>query len=156
MEAFSGPRKSWAGNSIPFRRDPVQDAHAFENYLTRLWLGHPTNYLSNPALDVMKAIPSVWDETVVLPGSEIGKCAAFARRSGKTWFIGVINGGDATALDFPLDFPARGNYQMTQLGDAPDRTDGWQRDEKVVTRKDHVKLSLRPSGGCVIELNPQK
>jgi len=45
---------------------------------------------------------------------------------------------------------------MIQLGDAPDRTDAWQREEKVVTRKDHVKLSLRPSGGCVMELNPQR
>ena len=117
---------------------------------------HPTNYLNNPALDVLKAIPSTWDETIVLPGSDIGKCAAFARRKGKTWFIGVINGGEATTLDFPLDFLGRGNYQMIQLGDAPDRTDAWQREEKVVTRKDQVKLSLRPSGGCVIELNPQK
>lgn len=56
---------------------------------------HPTNYLNHPALDMMKTIPSTWDETVVLPGSEIGKCAAFARRRGKQWFIGVINGGDA-------------------------------------------------------------
>jgi len=39
MENFGGPRKSWPGNSIPFRHDPEQDAHAFENYLTRLWLG---------------------------------------------------------------------------------------------------------------------
>ena len=116
---------------------------------------HPTNYLNNPAVDVMKAIPSVWDETVVLPGSEIGKCAAFARRSGKQWFIGVMNGGETTALDFPLDFLGRGKFQMIQLGDAPDRTDAWQREEKVVTSKDHVKLSLRPSGGCVIEIKPQ-
>jgi hypothetical protein len=39
METFGGPRKSWTGNSIPFRHDSCQDAHAFENYLTRLWLG---------------------------------------------------------------------------------------------------------------------
>ena len=117
---------------------------------------HPTNYLSNPAADVMKAIPSVWDETVVLPGSEIGKCAAFARRSGKQWFIGVINGGETTTLDFPQDFLGRGKFQMIQLGDAPDRTDAWLREEKAVTGKDRVKLSLRPSGGCVIELSPQK
>jgi alpha-glucosidase len=116
---------------------------------------HPTNYLNNPAVNVMKAIPSTWDETVVLPGSEIGKCAAFARRSGKQWFIGVINGGEATTLNFPLDFLARGNYQMIQLGDAPDRTDAWQREEKAVTGKDRVKLTLRPSGGCVIEIKPQ-
>ena len=117
---------------------------------------HPTNYLNNPAVDVLKAIPSTWDETVVLPGSEIGKCAAFARRSGKQWFIGVINGGEATTLDFPLDFLGRGKYQMIQLGDAPDRDDAWQREEKAVNRKDQVHLSLRPGGGCVIELSPQK
>ncbi|MGA2855039.1 MAG: glycoside hydrolase family 97 catalytic domain-containing protein [Verrucomicrobiota bacterium] len=84
---------------------------------------HPTNYLNNPAMDVMRAIPPVWDETIVLPGSEIGKCAAFARRSGKQWFIGVINGGEATTLDLPLNFLGRGNYQMIQIFDAPDQVD---------------------------------
>jgi alpha-glucosidase len=117
---------------------------------------HPTNYLSNPAVDVLKKIPSTWDETVVLPGSEIGKSVAFARRNGKRWFIGVMNGGETTALDLPLGFLARGNYKMIQLGDAPDREDAYQREEKVVTRKDQVKLNLRPSGGCVVELDPEK
>lgn len=117
---------------------------------------HPTHYLNNPALDVLKAIPATWDETVVLPGSEIGKCVAFARRTGKTWFIGVINGPDATTLNLPLHFLRRGKYQMTRLGDAPDRDDAWQREEKVVRRDDSVPLTLRRGGGCVIELNPQK
>lgn len=115
---------------------------------------HPTNYLNNPALDVLKTIPSVWDETIVLPGSEIGKCVAFARRSGPQWFIGVINGGEATMLDFPMDFLGRGKFQLVQLGDAPDRADAWQRTEKAVTRKDRLKLSIRPGGGLVGRLNP--
>jgi alpha-glucosidase len=115
---------------------------------------HPTNYLNNPAVDVLKAIPATWDETIVLPGSEIGKCAAFARRSGKQWFIGVINGSETTTLDFPLSFLGRGEYQLIQLGDAPERGDAWQRQENVATRKDQVIISLRPSGGRVIELNP--
>jgi alpha-glucosidase len=105
---------------------------------------------------VLKAIPATWDETVVLPGSDIGKCVAFARRKGETWFIGVMNGPDASTLNLPLNFLGRGNYQMIQLGDAPDRDDAWQRDEKVVRRSDSVPLSLRRGGGCVIELNPQK
>lgn len=113
---------------------------------------HATNYLSNPALDVLKAIPSTWDETVVLPGSEIGKCAAFARRNGKTWFIGVLNSMDSTSLDLPLHFLESGEYQMIQLGDSADRDDAWQREEKIVKRGDHVRLSLRRGGGCVIEL----
>jgi alpha-glucosidase len=116
---------------------------------------HPTNYLNNAAMDVMRAIPSVWDETIVLPGSGIGKCAAFARRSGKTWFIGVINGPDATTLDLPLNFLGRGQYKMIQLGDAPDRDDAWQREEKSAKRGDVVHLALRRGGGCVIELKPQ-
>jgi alpha-glucosidase len=117
---------------------------------------HPTNYLNNPGVDVMKAIPSTWDETVVLPGSDIGKCVAFARRHGNTWFIGVMNGTDATTLDLPLNFLGRGKYQMTQLGDAADRDDGWQREEKIVQRGDPLHLSLRRGGGCVIELTPRK
>ena len=117
---------------------------------------HPTNYLNNPALDVLKAIPSVWDETVVLPGSEIGKCAAFARRSGKVWFIGVINGGEATTLNIPLDFLGRGEYRMIQLGDAPDRDDAWLRGEKSAKHGDAMQLALRPGGGCVCQLSPAK
>jgi len=116
---------------------------------------HPTNYLNNAALDVLKAIPSMWDETVVLPGSDIGKCAAFARRSGKTWFIGIINGPDTTSLNFPLSFLGRGNYRMIQLGDAPDRDDAWQREEKTAKRSDHVRLTLRGGGGCVVQLLPK-
>ena len=108
------------------------------------------------AVDVLKAIPSTWDETKVLPGSEIGKCAAFARRKGTAWFIGIINGGGATTLDFPLDFLGGGDYRMIQLGDAPDRGDAWQREEKTVKRGEPMHLALRASGGCVIELNPQK
>lgn len=117
---------------------------------------HPQNYLTNSAVDVLKAIPPTWDETIVLPGSEIGKCAAFARRSGKQWFIGVLNGGEATTLDLPLDFLGRGKYQMIQLGDAPDRGDAWQREERTVRRGDSVRLVLRPGGGCVSQLSPQK
>jgi alpha-glucosidase len=116
----------------------------------------PANYLSNPAVDVLKAIPATWDETVVLAGSEIGKCAAFARRSGTQWFIGVMNGPEATTLSFPLDFLGRGEYQMIQLGDAAGRDDDWRREEKIVKRGEPVRLSLRPGGGCVIQLNPRK
>jgi alpha-glucosidase len=44
-----------------------------------------------PALDVLKSIPSVWDETRVLAHSAIGEVAAFARRSGDDWFLGILN-----------------------------------------------------------------
>jgi len=68
----------------------------------------------------------------------------------------VIDDREATALDVPPSLLGRGKYQMAQLGDAPGRDDDWQREEKVVQRGDPVRLALRPSEGCVIELAPQK
>jgi alpha-glucosidase len=111
--------------------------------------GHPQSYLENPALDVLSAIAPVWDETRVLPGSEPGKIVAEARRSGKQWFIAVINGGDATTLDIPLGFLGAGSWQSVQLRDAKDRPDAWDRREQKTTRRDHIRLDLTPRGGFV-------
>lgn len=113
---------------------------------------HPRNYIENPAKDVLCAIPSTWDETIVLPGSEIGQCAAFARRKGPIWFIGVINGPAVTKLDLPLSFLGDGSFQMTSLEDHPSRDDGWNRQEKPVKASDRVKLSIRPAGGFVARI----
>jgi len=54
------------------------------------------------ALPLIKQIPTVWDETVVLPGSEIGELAVMARRKGKDWYIGVLNGGDKKTYEMDL------------------------------------------------------
>jgi alpha-glucosidase len=50
------------------------------------YAAHPTNLLNHPAVEMIKSIPAVWDETRVLSMSEIGELAAFARRTGRTWF----------------------------------------------------------------------
>ena len=43
-----------------------------------------------PALDIIRRLPTVWDETVVLPQSEIGRLAVIARRKGGTWYIACL------------------------------------------------------------------
>ena len=108
--------------------------------------GHPQSYLENPARDVLTAIAPVWDETRVLNGSEPGKIVAEARRSGKQWFIAVMNGADAASLDIPLDFLGPGTWNAVQLRDAKDKPDAW--DDKL-TRKDHIHLEITPRGGFV-------
>ena len=45
---------------------------------------------------------------------------------------------------------------MIQLDDAPDRDDGWQREEQTSTRSDWIHLALRKGGGCILELNPSE
>ena len=37
---------------------------------------NPQSMLDSPAVDVIRSVPAVWDETIVLPGSEIGELAA--------------------------------------------------------------------------------
>ena len=113
---------------------------------------HPENYLKNPALDIFKAIPSTWDETIVLKDSEIGKCAAFARRSGDTWFIGIINGKEKKNLDIPLSFLTGGSYTLNAYEDDPDRGDGIIKKVSKVSKSDHIKLSVRTAGGFVAKL----
>ena len=65
---------------------------------------HPQHILDNPAAELIKTIPSVWDETIVLPQSEIGEVAAFARRRGDVWFVGVMNGLTGRTFEFPCIF----------------------------------------------------
>jgi alpha-glucosidase len=116
--------------------------------------GHPQEYLANPAKDLLMAVPAVWDETRVLPGSEPGKIAAFARRSGKNWFVAVLNGADETTVDLPLDFLAPGAWQQTRVGDVPGKPDAYDRAETKSSRTDHLKATLSPRGGLVAWFRP--
>jgi alpha-glucosidase len=111
--------------------------------------GHPQDYLTNPAVDVMTAIPAVWDETIVLPGSDPGTLAAFARRSGSNWFVGILNGPSATSLDVSLNFLGPGDWDSIQLGDVPGSADAWDRREGTVTVSDSIQVNLASRGGFV-------
>jgi alpha-glucosidase len=114
--------------------------------------GRPEDYLTNAALPVIKAIPATWDETVVLPGSEIGSVAAFARRRGSDWFIGVVNGTEGRTLPIDLSFLGKGSYHIEQFADKEDRYDVWNHSASEVTRKDRLSISLRPDGGFVAHI----
>lgn len=114
----------------------------------------PEHILQNPAVDVIKSIPAVWDETIVLPGSEIGELAIFARRAGKTWVLAVMNGPDARSVKLPLSFLGDGTYRATTVSDTGDDGLG----ENVATgsarRGDVITLELRHGGGYVARFVP--
>lgn len=111
--------------------------------------GNPEHYLANPACDVMRALPPVWDETRILPGSVPGELAAFARRKGDQWFIGVLNGADGRTLDIALDFLGAGPWHGTRLGDLPGQPAAWDRREEQVDRHSIWQATLAPRGGFI-------
>ena len=63
-----------------------------------------------PALDFIKTVPSVWDETFVLPQSKIGELAAIARRNGKDWYLGVLRSGATQEMIIDCSFLGDGEY----------------------------------------------
>jgi len=111
--------------------------------------GDPADYLANPARDVISALPATWDETLVLPGSEPGKIAAFARRHGNSWFIGVMNGADPSSLNLRLGFLGRGPWKMTRLADQLAKPDSFDRREEKVNATSTLQVDLASRGGFV-------
>ena len=116
---------------------------------------NPKQYLESPVVEVLKNIPSMWDETQVLPGSRVGSLAAFARRNQKQWFIGMVNGDNAHDESVPLTFLGIGDYRLVELLDSPDTNNAIIRKERIVTRADTLKAPLRKSGGYVAWLQPR-
>ena len=112
--------------------------------------GNPKTYLESPAKDLIAAFPSVWDETVVLPGSEPGKIAAFARRRGDQWFVGVLNGADPATLTIPLTFLGAGSWKASAFEDVDGKPDSFKRTEGSVTSAITLQAKLLPRGGFVV------
>jgi alpha-glucosidase len=111
--------------------------------------GHPQSLLDNPAVELIKSLPPVWDETLVLPGSEIGEVAAFARRRGRTWFVGVLNGAEARTLRIDLGFLGTGGYHALFVRDTPAEPGAVLVEHAAATAATPVTIQLRPGGGLI-------
>jgi len=137
------------------RKGDTSEAHqiataAIFNEPLLTYAAHPTNLLKHPALPMIKAIPAVWDETIVLPPSEIGRVAIFARRSGADWFLAILNGPEETSLRIPFSFLGAGNYSVMEVRDDPESSNrGIQLHEKTTTRSEQVDLKFSAGGGYI-------
>ena len=109
---------------------------------------NPQSILSNPAVEVIKSIPAVWDETIVLPGSEIGELAAFARRTGDTWFLAVMCGPQARTIRVPLSFLSQGRYKAMLVRDDSAGT-AVTVENATLKQGDTVTLEMRAGGGFI-------
>ena len=101
-----------------------------------------------PRRRVIKSIPSVWDETIVLPVSEIGEVAAFARRSGDMWFLAVVNGPTARTVNIPLSFLGEG-VPRDAASDSKDDAAALQVEERNVKGNEPLAIELSSGGGFI-------
>lgn len=123
---------------------------------------HPREMLNHPAVDVIKQIPAVWDETIVLPASEIGEAAVIAKRSGEKWFLSAMNGSTAKQIQVDLNFLDEGDYTATfvrdKMGDSASvalirsrkiigSKPGVEIDQTAVRNNESLYIDLIPGGG---------
>ena len=110
---------------------------------------HPRNILDNPAVDLIKSIPSIWDETLALPVCEIGEIAAFARLRNRTWFLAIMNGPTARSVNIPLEFLSKGSYQAMLVRDQKDDAAAVVIENRSTNQKDTLAIEMRAGGGFI-------
>jgi len=110
----------------------------------------PQNYRGQPGIEFLRAIPTVWDQSIVLEG-EVGKSIVLARRSGQKWYLAAMNGDDAAQLQVSLSFLGKGKWHLQSFADKPDGSDyeAVVETSENVTAQSNSVLSLAPAGGFV-------
>ena len=116
---------------------------------------HPQAVLDNPAVDVIKSIPAVWDETIVLQESAIGELAIFARRTGRTWFLAVMCGPDARTIQVPLSFLVEGQYNASLVCDDKENDAAVVMKNRPARRGDTLTIEMSSGGGFVGRFSKQ-
>ena len=114
-----------------------------------IYAANPKSMLGNPGVEMLKSIPSVWDETIALPPSAIGEVATFARRQGDTWFLAILNGPTTRKLEIPLSFLAAGKYQGLAMRDNSTEAAALVTTRAMANREETILVELRPAGGFI-------
>ncbi|MHC4565271.1 MAG: glycoside hydrolase family 97 protein [Planctomycetota bacterium] len=110
---------------------------------------HPQSILDNPAVDIIKSIPAVWDETSVLPESRIGELAIFARRTGETWFLAIMCGPEGKTIKVPLSFLGVGWHDAALVCDDRQKDAAVVMRNRRVRRGDVMTVEMNNGGGFV-------
>jgi alpha-glucosidase len=120
----------------------------------------PTEYEKNSeTTEFISRIPTVWDQTVPLAG-KVGEYVAVARRYGRNWYIGVINGNKPRTLELKLDFlPEAKQFKLEYFSDCEKTANNPREYEhafKVVNNRSVLKINLQIGGGFAGILTPLK
>jgi alpha-glucosidase len=112
---------------------------------------HPASLIASPAVEMIKSLPSVWDETIVLPPSEIGEAAVFARRQGERWFVAAMNGPAARTFKIDLRF-LKGAADALVVRDTLDDPGGVHVERRKMRAGETLEIPARAAGGFVVRL----
>jgi alpha-glucosidase len=115
---------------------------------------HPANIIANPTAGMIRSIPSTWDETLVLPASDIGEVAVLARRKGNTWFVAAANGVYGRTVRIDLSFLGEGSYQGFLIRDGAEAA-AVKTEYGTLRRADSLSVQMPSGGGFVGRFEPR-
>ncbi len=116
----------------------------------------PAHILENPCAEMIKSIPSVWDETIVLSPSEIGELAIYAQRKGSVWFLSIVNGLQPRKVKIPVSFLGAGDYNTLVLHDDEDNPASAIVINGSANQNDIINISLGEGGGFMTRFTLKK
>jgi Glycoside hydrolase 97. len=125
-----------------------------ENYLSMV-CDYPDAYIGEPGFEVLKNIPTTWDETKVAD-AKVDEYISIARRKNDTWYIGTITNLSAREIKLKLDFLPVGNYSAEIYSDAPDNNENANhliKKKIVVNNATVLKVMLSSGGGNIMVLH---
>jgi alpha-glucosidase len=107
---------------------------------------------------IYQSIPATWDETLVLGVSKPGSIAAFARRKGKDWYVGIINGNENEAVTLnSVSLPFLGNkpYHAVWLADGSKPDEFQAGKSKGISASKPLSVKMNPGGGYLAILRSE-
>ena len=116
----------------------------------------PTNYeREQESVDIITAIPDIFDETRIIQG-KLGKYIITARRNGSDWYIGGQTNWDEQEVDLSLDFLRPGEtYQATIVTDginANHHAEDYRIERQALSASTRLQLKMASGGGFVMIL----
>ncbi len=113
----------------------------------------PSNYIrEQDCTDFIAAIPTVWDETIILDG-DMGEYIITARRKGDDWYIGGITNWTPRDITVDLSFLPTGNYVADWYIDGRNAHRNGN-DYKHITEpvKGNKTIHMAPGGGFAAKI----
>lgn len=126
----------------------------FESPLNML-CDSPSNYMNEKeCTEFIAAIPTVWDETVVL-GGEIAQYVSMARRSGEQWYVGSMTNWTARSLTLDLSFLGEGKFAAEVYRDgvnAARAARDYKKETIGIPADRRLTIDMAPGGGWAAKI----
>ncbi len=173
-----GPIPAWHNAALPFTRFLVGHGDYTPGFFSKpgetTW-GHqfaimylfdspflcmaenPATIINDPNLSqiipYLKEMPVIWDETVVLDNSEVGKLAVLGKRKGETWYIVAVNGENKEKkLNIDLNFLPNKGYAVEIVTDTHGTGKNLEKTSIKLEKGVLPILRIEPNGGILLKL----